>query len=207
MLIVELAAESPTPGALDRLTHEYGLKDELSIAWAARPLEMTREQGRNLLVLEDPGGEPLGQLLGQPMALESFLPLAIGVASALGQVHQRGLIHKDIKPANLLVNSVTSQAWLMGFGIASRLPRERQAPAPPEVIAGTLAYMAPEQTGRMNRSLDSRCDLYSLGVTLRQANCPSTPPIRWNGCTATLLANRLRSTNGSRTSRGHSRTL
>ena len=72
------------------------------------------------------------------MALESFLPLAIGVASALGQVHQRGLIHKDIKPANFPANSVTSQAWLMGFGIASRLPRERQAPAPPEVIAGTL---------------------------------------------------------------------
>jgi PAS domain S-box-containing protein len=187
VLIVELAAESPTPGALDRLTHEYGLKDELSIAWAARPLEMTREQGRNLLVLEDPGGEPLGRLLGQPMALESFLPLAIGVASALGQVHQRGLIHKDIKPANLLVNSVTSQAWLMGFGIASRLPRERQAPAPPEVIAGTLAYMAPEQTGRMNRSIDSRCDLYSLGVTLYEMLTGELPfdasdPMEWVHC-------------------------
>jgi hypothetical protein len=73
VLIVELAAEPPTPGTLDRLAHEYGLKDELSIAWAARPLEMTREQGRTLLVLEDPGGEPLERLLGRPMALESFL--------------------------------------------------------------------------------------------------------------------------------------
>ena len=81
------------------------------------------------------------------------------------RVHQRGLIHKDIKPANILVNSATGQVWLTGFGIASRLPRERQAPVPPEVIAGTLAYMAPEQTGRMNRSIDSRSDLYALGVT------------------------------------------
>jgi AAA ATPase domain/Protein kinase domain len=187
VLIVELAAEPPTPGALDRLAHEYGLKDELSIAWAARPLEMTREQGRTLLVLEDPGGEPLGRLLGQPMALESFLPLAIGVTSALAQVHRRGLIHKDIKPANVLVDSVTGRAWLTGFGIASRLPRERQAPAPPEVIAGTLAYMAPEQTGRMNRSIDSRSDLYALGVTLYEMLTGELPftasdPMEWVHC-------------------------
>src|SRR5262249_12253887 len=77
-------------------------------------------------------------------------------------------IHKDVKPANALVNPETEQVRLMGFGIASRLPRERQSPAPPEFIAGTLAYMAPEQTGRMNRSIDSRSDLYSLGVTLYQ---------------------------------------
>jgi hypothetical protein len=139
VLIVELAADPPTPGSPDRLANEYGLKDELSIAWAARPLQMTREQGRTLLVLEDPGSEALGPLLGQPVALESFLPLAIGVASALAQVHQRGLIHKDIKPANLLVNSVTGQAWLTGFAIASRPPREREAPTPPEVSAGTRA--------------------------------------------------------------------
>ena len=92
--------------------------------------------------------------------------VAIGLAVALGQLHGRGLIHKDIKPANVLVNDATGQVWLLGFGIASPLPRERQAPAPPEIIAGTLAYMAPEQTGRMNRSIDSRSDLYALGVTL-----------------------------------------
>jgi serine/threonine protein kinase len=89
------------------------------------------------------------------------------LATALGQVHRRGLIHKDIKPANVLVDDA-GNVWLTGFGIASRLPRERQAPAPPEIIAGTLAYMAPEQTGRMNRSIDARSDLYSLGVTLYQ---------------------------------------
>jgi serine/threonine protein kinase len=106
VLIVELAADPP-PGAFDRLAHEYGLKDEMGGAWAVRPLEMVRERGHTLLVLEDPGGEPLLGLLGLPWEITSFLRLAIGVATALGQVHQRGLIHKDIKPANVLVNSAT----------------------------------------------------------------------------------------------------
>ena len=136
---------------------------------------------------EDPGGEPLSRLLGQPWEITSFLRLAIGVATVLGQVHQRGLIHKEIKPSNVLVNSLTGQAWLMGFGIASRLPRERQAPAPPEVIAGTLAYMAPEQTGRMNRSIDYRSDLYALGVTLYEMLTGELPftasdPMGWVHC-------------------------
>jgi serine/threonine protein kinase len=187
VLAVVLAAERLTPANLDRLAHEYGLKDELDSAWAVRPLELVRERGRSLLVLEDPGGEPLDRLLGRPMAVERFLRLAIGVATALAQFHQRGLIHKDIKPANVLVNSVTGQVWLMGFGIASRLPREHQAAAPPEVIAGTLAYMAPEQTGRMNRSVDSRSDLYALGVTLYQMLTGTLPftaadPMEWVHC-------------------------
>src|SRR3978361_2283627 len=91
--------------------------------------------------------------------------MAIGIATALDRFHARGLVHRDIKPANLLVNETTSEVWLTGFGLASQLPRHRQSPEPPQIIAGTLAYMAPEQTGRMNRSIDSRSDLYSLGVT------------------------------------------
>jgi PAS domain S-box-containing protein len=162
------AGEQPAPSSLDRLAHEYELKDELDGAWAVRPLELVHEGGRTMLVLEDPGGEPLATLLGEPMELGHFLGLAIGIASALGKVHQRGLVHKDIKPANILVNGADAEVRLTGFGIASRLSRERQAPEPPEVIAGTLAYMAPEQTGRMNRSIDARSDLYALGVTFYQ---------------------------------------
>jgi serine/threonine protein kinase len=121
------------------------------------------------------------------MEIENFLRLAVALSAALRHLHERGLVHKDIKPTNILVNVVSGQAWLTGFGIASRLARERQSPEPPELIAGTLAYMAPEQTGRMNRSIDSRSDLYSLGVTLYQMLTGSLPftasdPMEWVHC-------------------------
>jgi predicted ATPase/GAF domain-containing protein len=187
VLVVLPAAEHPTPATLDRLAHEYGLKDELDGAWAARPLEFVREQGRVMLVLEDDLGEPLDQLLNVPMEVGRFLRLAIAIAVALTQVHRRGLVHKDIKPANILVNRATGDVRLTGFGIASRLPRERQPPAPPESIAGTLAYMAPEQTGRMNRSIDARSDLYAFGVTLYRILTGALPftaadPMEWVHC-------------------------
>src|SRR5712691_9875612 len=187
VLVVLPAAEHPSPSTLDRLAHEYGLKEELDRAWAVRPLEFVREGVRAMLVLEDPGGESLDRLLGTPMDVGRFLRLAIGIAMALGKLHQRGLVHKDIKTANVVVNCADGQVRLTGFGLASRLARERQSPEPPETIAGTLAYMAPEQTGRMNRSIDSRSDLYSLGITLYQMLTGSLPftaanPMEWVHC-------------------------
>ena len=187
VLAVLPAAEHPTSGSLNRLTHEYELRDDLDSEWAARPLELVREHGRTMLMLESPAGEPLDRLIGPPMEVGRFLQLAVGLSAALGRLHQRGLIHKDIKPANALVNSATGQVWLTGFGIASRLPREHQFPKPPEFISGTLAYMAPEQTGRMNRSIDSRSDLYSLGVTLYEMLTGGLPftasdPMEWVHC-------------------------
>jgi len=187
VLALLLAAEHPTPASLNRLTNEYALENELDDAWAVRPLKLVRERGRTLLVFKDPGGVPLDRLLGPPMEIVRFLRLAIALAAALGRLHARGLIHKDIKPTNIIVNPTTCQVWLTGFGIASRLPRERQSPEPPEFIAGTLPYMAPEQTGRMNRSIDSRSDLYGLGVTLYEmltGNLPFTAsePMEWVYC-------------------------
>ena len=186
-LAVTCAGEQPTPGSIHRLTHEYGLKDHLDAAWALRPLDLLHQRGQAILLLEPARGEPLDQLIGRPMEVGKFLRLAVALSSALGQLHQRGLIHKDIKPTNILVDVATDQIKLTGFGIASPLPRERQAPGPPEVIAGTLAYMAPEQTGRMNRSVDSRSDLYSLGVTLYEMLTGSLPftasdPTEWVHC-------------------------
>ncbi|MET4278863.1 MULTISPECIES: AAA family ATPase [unclassified Bradyrhizobium] len=163
--ILLFAAEETSPGCVERLEHEYALKSELDREWAARPVALTYDSGRMTLVLEDPGGAPLDQLLGRPLDVSHFLRIAIPLTGVLRHVHERGLVHKDVKPANILAESEGSGVWLTGFGIASRLPRERQAPEPPETITGTLAYMAPEQTGRMNRSVDSRSDLYALGVT------------------------------------------
>src|SRR3984893_9191289 len=127
------------------------------------------------MLLEDPGGVPLDQLLGGPLDLAFSLRVAVGLSSVIDRLHQRGIIHKDIKPANVLVNSVSGRCWLKGFGIASRLKRERQSAEPLELVSGTLAYMAPEQTGRMSRSIDSRSDLYSLGVTLYEVLTGSLP--------------------------------
>jgi PAS domain S-box-containing protein len=187
VLLVMPAADRPSHSSLDRLTHEYELKDELDGAWAVRPLEFVHDGGRTMLVLDDAESEPLDRLLGVPMEVGPFLRLAIGIAVALGKLHQRGLVHKDIKPVNILVNGATGDVRLTGFGIASRLVRERQSPHPPEKIAGTLAYMAPEQTGRMNRSIDSRSDLYTLGVTFYQMLAGALPftaadPMEWVHC-------------------------
>ena len=185
--ILLVAAEETSLGYIQRLEHEYALKGELDADWAARPIALTHHNGRMTLVLEDPGGVPLDRLLGRPLDVSPFLRVAIPIAGALRHVHERGLIHKDIKPANILVDSASGGVWLTGFGIASRLPREHQAPAPPEVIAGTLAYMAPEQTGRMNRSVDSRSDLYALGVTFYEMLTGTLPftaadPMEWVHC-------------------------
>ena len=187
VLVVRPFTEPPTRDALHRLRHEYGLRDELDDAWAVRPLELVHEHGQTVLVLTDPGGEPLDRLVGSSLETGSFLRLAVAVADALGRLHQRGLVHKDIKPSNIMVDSATGRAWLTGFGIASRLPRERQSPEPPEFIAGTLPYMAPEQTGRMNRAIDSRSDLYSLGITFYEMLTGALPfaaadPMEWMHC-------------------------
>ena len=202
VLVSILGSQHPLPAHVRMLEHELALRDDLDSSWALRPLLLAQHQDHRALILQDQPGEPLAQLLNQPatsqdlsgrrsgepaMELGRFLRLAVSLAGALGEVHRRGIIHKNVKPANILVNQATGQVWLTGFGIASRLPRERQMPEPAETIAGTLAYMAPEQTGRMNRSIDGRSDLYALGVTLYQMLTGSLPftaaePIEWVHC-------------------------
>ncbi len=155
ILVLSPVAEHPTSECLKRLEHECSFRGALDPAWSARPIALARDSDRIVLEFEDPGGVPLDQLLGNPLELALFLRLAVSLSAAIDHLHEHGIIHKDIKPANVLVDPVTGRCWLRGFGIASRLPRERQPSEPPEFLAGTLAYMAPEQTGRMNRCVDS----------------------------------------------------
>ncbi|HVE23074.1 MAG TPA: AAA family ATPase [Acidocella sp.] len=187
VLVVAPLHDHPPASILQRLEHEYKLRDELDAAWAARPLALWHEGGRVALLLEDPGGWTLDRSTGVPLSIDAFLRLAIPLTASVGQAHARGLIHKDLKPANILVDRAGGGVRLTGFGIATRLPHERQAPGPPERIAGTLAYMAPEQTGRMNRSVDARSDLYALGVIFYELLTGILPftaaePIEWVHC-------------------------
>jgi PAS domain S-box-containing protein len=172
--VLTLVATRSASRIFARLEHEFTLASLLDSRWAVRPLALNDHKSSAALVLEDNGGEPLNRALGKPLELVRFLNLAINLTKVVGELHRHGLIHKDIKPANMLVDA-SGNVRLTGFGIASRLPLERQHPVPPEIIAGTFPYMAPEQTGRMNRSIDARSDLYSLGVTLYEVLTGSLP--------------------------------
>ena len=138
VLLLTPASTRPARETLKKIEHEYSLRDELDSAWAVRSLALSEQRGQTTLVLEDPGGEPLDLLLEAPMELGQLLRFAMGLSAALVQLHARRLIHKEIKPANVLVNPSTGQVWLMGFGIASRLPRQRQTPEPPEFIMSNI---------------------------------------------------------------------
>lgn len=151
----------------ERLRHEYEIGISLTTPAVVKPLALAVHEGMPALVLEDVDGQSLDGLLGAPMALERFLPLAIHIAGAAAQLHQEGIVHRDLKPHNLIV-SRTGEVKITDLGMASRLPREHATPKYPGRIEGSLPYMSPEQTGRMNRAVDSRSDLYALGVTFHQ---------------------------------------
>lgn len=148
----------------ERLSREYGFRTMLEPDWAAVPLRLAIERGRHLLVMSDPGGIPLTQLLAAPVAIERFLDMAIWIASAVARMHERGIVHRSLDPANVLIDASSGKAFLTGFGRATNRPAGRLAPSILDHVVGAFPYMAPEQTGRMNRSVDARSDLYSMGV-------------------------------------------
>ncbi|WP_445304733.1 ATP-binding protein [Microcoleus sp. Pol7_A1] len=118
------------------------------------------------MFVEDFGGESLTIWMQQrKFTLEEFLQIAIATTETLGQIHRANIIHKDINPSNIVYNPETEQLKIIDFGISTQLSRETPIVKNPGVLEGTLAYISPEQTGRMNRTLDYRTDFYSLGVT------------------------------------------
>jgi predicted ATPase/signal transduction histidine kinase/CheY-like chemotaxis protein/tRNA A-37 threonylcarbamoyl transferase component Bud32 len=175
VIIKTLKAEYPTIDQLNRLRHEYQILQDLEIEGIVKPLALENYGNGLALILSDFDGKSLAKAIASQfpigigatrrLKLNNFLRIAIHLASILAQLHQQNIIHKDIKPHNILVNEKTGEVRLIDFGISTRLTRENSTINPVNVLEGTLAYISPEQTGRMNRSIDYRTDFYSLGVT------------------------------------------
>jgi predicted ATPase/signal transduction histidine kinase/tRNA A-37 threonylcarbamoyl transferase component Bud32 len=187
VVIKALGPNRPRPRDLARLRNEQEIGGQLRTRSAVRPLAIETIGSAPALVLEDFGGRSLEWLLGKPMEPHAFLRLAIAIAEALAEVHEQHVIHKDLKPHNILVREQDGAVQLADFGIATLLTREQQLPQNPRLIEGSLPYMSPEQTGRMNRSLDYRTDLYSLGVTFYELLTGTLPwqasdPLEWIFC-------------------------
>ncbi len=177
VLAILPVSDRPPPEVVGRLEHEFTLREDLALPWAAPPLELLTRGRQLALVLQDPGGLPLESLLQtrHRLTVAECLRLGSGIAAALAEIHARGLIHKDLKPAHVLVDLPRGAVALTGFGVAERLARGQPEVGPPVTLVGTLAYMAPEQTGRLNRPVDDRADLYSLGAVLYEALTGTLP--------------------------------
>lgn len=167
VILKVLRQEYPTFNDLLQFRHQYTITKNLDIAGIVRPLSLETYRNGYVLVMEDFGGISLRDYTeNQSLSLQEVLEIAKNLASILHKLHQNRIIHKDIKPANVILHPETKEVQLIDFSIASLLPKETQEIENPNNLEGTLAYLAPEQTGRMNRGVDYRTDFYALGVTL-----------------------------------------
>ncbi|AUX22496.1 histidine kinase [Sorangium cellulosum] len=165
--VKRLKGDRPDPAEIAKLRYEHAIARELSLPGVVRVLALEKIGANLALVMEDAGGCPLHELIGSSaLDLQAALRVARSLARTLDSIHQRGVIHMDIKPQNVIVDTSTWEAKIMDFGSATRLAQEEQRSRSPAGFEGTLAYMSPEQTGRVNRVIDARTDLYSLGITL-----------------------------------------
>ncbi|UKO97663.1 trifunctional serine/threonine-protein kinase/ATP-binding protein/sensor histidine kinase [Nostoc sp. UHCC 0870] len=172
VVIKVMRNEYPSFNEIAQFRNQYTITKNLEIEGIIKPLSLENYRNGYALVMEDFGGISLQDWVQQnkgteeySLTLREFFPIAIAIVSILEKLHCDRIIHKDIKPANILINPSTLEVKLIDFSIATLLPREIQQFTNPNVLEGTLAYISPEQTGRMNRGIDYRSDFYSLGVT------------------------------------------
>nr|WP_257236337.1 serine/threonine-protein kinase PknK [Nostoc sp. 'Peltigera malacea cyanobiont' DB3992] len=166
-----LKLDYPSPQELTRYRQEYKITRSFNLEGVIKAYSQQDYQRTLVILLEDFGGESLEQWMHKrpdifcPMPLSQFLSLAIALTDILGKIHAANVIHKDINPGNIVLNFDTGVVKIIDFGIATQFNRTNPTFKSPHVLEGTLAYLSPEQTGRMNRLLDYRTDFYSLGVT------------------------------------------
>lgn len=166
VILKVLKAEYPTLEEISRLKHEYSITQNLDIEGIVKVVRLEAQACHHVLVSEDFGGISLNSFLAsEQLSLVSFLSIAVQLVKSLVALHTHCIIHKDIKPSNIIINSESRIVKLTDFSIASRLSQETVQPVNLSKLEGTLAYISPEQTGRMNRAVDYRTDFYSLGVT------------------------------------------
>jgi len=166
VILKVLKQDYPTPSELTRYKQEYELTRNLNLEGIIKAYSLEKYQNTLVIILEDFGGESLIIFTKNArLSLTEFISIAIKIATSLGKIHGANIIHKDINPGNIVFNPETQQLKIIDFGISTKLNRENPTLKNPNVLEGTLAYISPEQTGRMNRSLDYRTDFYSLGVT------------------------------------------
>ncbi|NEO72377.1 serine/threonine-protein kinase PknK, partial [Moorena sp. SIO3H5] len=166
VIIKVLKQDYPTESELTRYKQEYQLIHSLNFTGVIKAYDLYKYQNTLIITFEDFGGDSLTNwLTKRQFPLEEFLRLAIQITDSLGAIHGVNIIHKDINPSNIIYNPDTEEIKLIDFGISTQLLRETPTLKNPHVLEGTLAYISPEQTGRMNRCLDYRTDFYSLGVT------------------------------------------
>lgn len=172
VILKVLKQDYPTPEEITRYKQEYAIAQSFSdVKGVVQAYKLEKYQNTLVMFLEDFGGESLRILMSQGWGshlvanISEFLYLAIKISKILGKIHNNQVIHKDINPSNIVLNPVTKQLKIIDFGISTALTKENPRLQNPTVLEGTLAYISPEQTGRMNRALDYRTDFYSLGVT------------------------------------------
>ncbi|HIK16841.1 MAG TPA: AAA family ATPase [Leptolyngbyaceae cyanobacterium M33_DOE_097] len=187
VVIKGLRPEQCTTRNIEQLKHEYAIAQHLNLSGTLQALALEVDRGVPYLVLEDFGGRSLDQLLTNFCETPAFLTIAIKIVDTLAQIHQRRIVHKDIKPQNIIVNLNDHQIKIGDFGLAAFLPYESQIVTNSNRIEGSLPYLSPEQTGRMNRGIDQRSDLYSLGVTFYEMLTGQLPfqgqdPLEWIHC-------------------------
>ncbi len=176
LLIKRLRGAYPTTEEVATLRHEHNVLSRLRGAPVPEVIELVQDHTNPGLVLTRAPGKSIDEIMRRgAVAIPRCVALALSVSRCLAAVHARGVVHRDIKPQHLFVDEDSEKTTLIDFGLATRLPRERQVPVQPDELQGTLAYISPEQTGRTNHSVDQRSDLYSLGVTLYELTTGKLP--------------------------------